>query len=720
MDASLLAIFIIFVVILLTAALAIAQNNRHSEDQFNRRVKKSWGRLVPKSYRPEEFEAIRAYSDAHMSSFIDDLTWSDCDMDAIYKKMDQTLSSPGQDVLYAWLRHPLTDGHVLKERDTLITGLGEHASLREKLQKILFRLGRFPRTSYYRAICSISCSENAGKGTNKKGSALDPSPASHPSGMPEDVHRVQPAGTGTAAGRTQLAETVAATGRSQPKGTTSAADHGQSVGTGTAAGRGLYIGAAVLSAVLIGLLFVQPVVSVILIVPDFIFNMLLYFRSRAAVKTPVQGFRAIDRILRASDAVLKMKSEGLSVEEDLESDLRAFAPFRKWSVFVTAGSSEGSGTGEVLLMYLNIFFHFDMIFYRPVMEAATGHRRELMEMYEVLGRLDAAISAASYREAMPVWCRGEFFEVPGGAAEGEGAESAGGVASARTATTSAGAASAQVTLIFEGLVHPLLDKPVANSMTTRGGNLITGANASGKSTFLKSVAIGAILAQSIGTVPARKWSAPYFRIFTSMAIRDNLFQGESYFVVEIRSLARISNAMNEEGAPVLALIDEVLRGTNTVERIAASSQILAEFAGQARLKKNSSCCREGSHGEDGKRDARQGFDEERCLHGAGGASGRWKGTHRDAGHSVIFAATHDAELTDILRGCYQNWHFEGRVEDGDVHFNYKILAGPTRERNAIALLRLAGFSDELAEAAEVEARGFEETGEWKLNRYSPD
>ena len=64
------------------------------------------------------------------------------------------------------------------------------------------------------------------------------------------------------------------------------------------------------------------------------------------------------------------------------------------------------------------------------------------------------------------------------------------------------------------------------------------------------------------------------RIMTSMALRDNLAQGESYFVVEVKSLKRILEASREK-TPLLCVIDEVLRGTNTTERIAASESVLA-------------------------------------------------------------------------------------------------------------------------------------------------
>ena len=96
--------------------------------------------------------------------------------------------------------------------------------------------------------------------------------------------------------------------------------------------------------------------------------------------------------------------------------------------------------------------------------------------------------------------------------------------------------------------------------------------------ILKMVAVNAALAQTIHTCAAESYHAPIFQIFSSMALRDSMENGESYYIVEIRSLKRILDAAGERRTPVLCFVDEVLRGTNTVERIAAATQILIRLA----------------------------------------------------------------------------------------------------------------------------------------------
>ena len=162
-----------------------------------------------------------------------------------------------------------------------------------------------------------------------------------------------------------------------------------------------------------------------------------------------------------------------------------------------------------------------------------------------------------------------------------------------------------------------------------------------------------------------------------MALRDDLDSGESYYMVEIRALKRIIDAIDGENAfredaikpdgkeapnRILCFVDEVLRGTNTVERIAASTQIMKYF-----------------------RD-------------------------RDV---FCFAATHDIELTHLLEKEYHNFHFGEDVADGDIHFNYELKEGRATTRNAIKLLEIMGYEKQIIEDAQNMAAEFVATGKWR-------
>jgi DNA mismatch repair ATPase MutS len=210
--------------------------------------------------------------------------------------------------------------------------------------------------------------------------------------------------------------------------------------------------------------------------------------------------------------------------------------------------------------------------------------------------------------------------------------------------------------------HPLIPDAVRNSVSTEKGVLITGSNASGKSTFLKMVALNVILAQTIHTCTAKKYKAPLYQIYSSMSLRDDLSSGESYYIVEIKALKRIVDAA-AKGEKIICFVDEVLRGTNTVERISASTQILRSLSGKG---------------------------------------------------IICFAATHDIELTELLKHSYDNYHFEEEIKEGDVVFHYQLLPGKATTRNAIKLLLLMGFEQGIIEDAIRQSELFEETGFWTL------
>ena len=138
-------------------------------------------------------------------------------------------------------------------------------------------------------------------------------------------------------------------------------------------------------------------------------------------------------------------------------------------------------------------------------------------------------------------------------------------------------------LIVKDVYHPNITNAVPNSINVNKNILLTGSNASGKSTFLKTIAINAILSQSIDTSVSKEYRAPVFRIYSSMSLKDNLEGHDSYYIVEIKALKRILDSIDYDEKPVLCFVDEVLRGTNTVERIAASSQILKSLCGRSVL-----------------------------------------------------------------------------------------------------------------------------------------
>lgn len=209
-------------------------------------------------------------------------------------------------------------------------------------------------------------------------------------------------------------------------------------------------------------------------------------------------------------------------------------------------------------------------------------------------------------------------------------------------------------------VHPLVENCVSNSIDTEKSLLITGSNASGKSTYLKTIGLNIILAQSLCFAFAKEYSATSFDTMSSMAISDDIVEGDSYYVAEIKSLKRILD-YTSSGSRIFCILDELLRGTNTVERVAAASTILEEIANN---------------------------------------------------NLICIAATHDIELTRLLANQYNQFHFREEVVGNEMTFDYKIHEGPTKSRNAIKLLSIMGFRPETVQNSESRAGKFVSTGVW--------
>lgn len=378
------------------------------------------------------------------------------------------------------------------------------------------------------------------------------------------------------------------------------------------------------------MLFIQPVAGIIAFFGMLFVNIGTYYKEKASIESYFVCFKYLADMINCTDAVIQSDVEGIKEYTNiLKGDLDRLSSIKK-GIFLLSMNGNSGSIGEIVMEYVRMIFHVDILKFNAMLDTTIQNIDTIDELFDVLGRVEAGMAAASFRKAMPYYCTPEFCD--------------------------------RKELDIHEVFHPMIREPVANDLVENRSVLITGSNASGKSTFLKTIAINAILAQTVHTCTAKRYKTCFYRIYTSMALRDDLMSNESYFIVEIKSLKRIMDAINDD-TPVLCLVDEVLRGTNTVERIAASSYILNSLR-----QKNALC----------------------------------------------FAATHDIELTNILEKYYSNYHFTEEVKEEDVLFSYKLLKGRASSRNAIKLLNVIGFDKEIVKNAEKMAEQFIEKGVWEL------
>lgn len=260
---------------------------------------------------------------------------------------------------------------------------------------------------------------------------------------------------------------------------------------------------------------------------------------------------------------------------------------------------------------------WDFVTYDKVMKGLKAHLTQYETLFSFVGEVDLCIALASFRASLPHWCRPVL--------DGE-------------------------VLAMEEMYHPLLEHPVPNSFSMEENWILTGSNATGKSTFLKGVAVNVLLGQSMGICAAGSAWIPDLVVMTSMAVRDDILSGESYYMKEIRYLERMVRLVSSPGGrKVFCGIDEILKGTNTQERVAASIAIL-HF-----LKKQN------------------------CL---------------------AMVATHDIELARKMDGLYENKSFGEQLGERDVTFDYRLKSGINCSKNAIRLLAITGFPEEILTEAQ--------------------
>ncbi|MGN0436814.1 MAG: DNA mismatch repair protein MutS [Wujia sp.] len=202
-----------------------------------------------------------------------------------------------------------------------------------------------------------------------------------------------------------------------------------------------------------------------------------------------------------------------------------------------------------------------------------------------------------------------------------------------------------VSLKGEELYHPLIspDRVVANSAEINGGiTIITGSNMSGKTTFLRTLAINLILAYIGAPICGKSFRADYMRLFTSMRVMDDVAGGISTFYAEILRIKEMAEYRNYD-EPMLCLIDEIFKGTNSADRIVGAQEAIKRLSG------------------------------DKCM---------------------VVVSTHDFELCALQdeRGkAAVNFHFEEFYEDEKLQFDYRIKEGRCTTTNARAILRMAGF-----------------------------
>ena len=351
------------------------------------------------------------------------------------------------------------------------------------------------------------------------------------------------------------------------------------------------------------IIFINISLGILIILFSILLNIGLSAYLKKSYSQDLKSIFYTSKVIKHSYSLSKIKGT-----PSINIDFQQFKLARSLSGFI--GKADDQDIGGTFIMLFKMSFMLDYFFFHIIQFTYVKHQEELLQCYDYISTLDNHYSLVMYRRTLHTYCEPSIIKD-----------------------------KQQIT--FSNLLHPLLTEAVPNSLNINHNILLTGSNASGKSTFMKAVATNLILAQTLNTATAEAFSYKPGLVYTSMANTDDILSGDSYFMTELKSIRRLFNIKNNQ--LVYCFIDEIFKGTNTTERIAASESVLNYL------------------------------DTEK--------------------HYKVIAATHDIELSEYLKANYENYHFNESIENNQIYFDYKIKKGKANTRNAIELLRITQFPE---------------------------
>ena len=270
-----------------------------------------------------------------------------------------------------------------------------------------------------------------------------------------------------------------------------------------------------------------------------------------------------------------------------------------------------------LLELVKIVFLIEPLFLFGTLKRIETKRKEIEDVFLFVGEIDALVSIASLRRGLDNFCLPEIVEE-------------------------------QKILVAKDAYHPLIYNCVKNSIqVNKKSILLTGSNMSGKTSFIRTIAINAITGLTINTCFAEHFSMPRMRIFSAIRISDDLMNDKSYYFEEVITIKEMIDKSKDDNSN-LFLLDEIFKGTNTIERISAGKAVLSSLT---------------------------------------------------KGDNIVFVSTHDIELADLLKEEYDLYHFSEIVEHKTVDFDYKLKEGKLKNRNAIRILQINDYPESIIKEA---------------------
>jgi DNA mismatch repair ATPase MutS len=275
-----------------------------------------------------------------------------------------------------------------------------------------------------------------------------------------------------------------------------------------------------------------------------------------------------------------------------------------------------------------------------VLKQLDNKRNAIEKIFIFIGQIDSLLSIASLRKGLNYYC------IPSIVNE-------------------------RKEFAAKDVYHPLIKDCVENSIAAVNKSvLLTGSNMSGKTSFIKTIGINVITGLTLNTCFSKEFNMPKLRVYTAIRINDDLMNDKSYYFEEVLTIKEMIN--NSVNGTNLFLLDEIFKGTNTVERVSAGKAVLRYLA--------------------------------------------------EAGN-IVFVSTHDIELADLLKDEYSLYHFSEKVDNNKtVNFDYKLKEGKLKKRNAIQILQINNYPDDVVNEAMDLSEELEKNyySTFEVQNFNPD
>jgi len=364
-------------------------------------------------------------------------------------------------------------------------------------------------------------------------------------------------------------------------------------------------------------------VFVLVLIPIFAVNLMLHYMNKQRIGKFTVYF---SRLIKLSNTLKKlMPLSQLSETEKTQhrADIKVIEKITSRVLFLKTDNLQTSEFGSFVWFFLEIIKILslsEITTFEKLVDRINDKRDSIENIYIAIGKIDVAISICSLRDGLKYYSIPQFIE-------------------------------GQKELNIKGLYHPLIEECVSNDIHLKQKSLLlTGSNMAGKSTFIKTINLNALSSQVMNTSFAQAYKSQKWKIMTSMTIKDDLENDSSYYMEEVNSIQRILEASQSKDLQFLFTIDEIFKGTNTIERVSTAKAIL-EY-----LNKN---------------------------------------------NHMVLISTHDIELTKMLEKDFDLYYFQEDINNDLLSFDYKLKKGKLKKSNAIRILEISGYPEEITENAKA-------------------